>query len=178
MAQTAFIALGSNLGDREARLREAVGAIAARAGVTMERGSRLYETDPVGPEGQGAYLNGVIEVSTTLPARALLEALLVIERAAGRERDAEPERWGPRVLDLDLLLYGDERIDEPGLAVPHPRMHERGFVLEPLCDIASARRHPVLGAPFGELAAAVRDEEAVRVWAAAPLAGCVERSGS
>ncbi|MDP6980790.1 MAG: 2-amino-4-hydroxy-6-hydroxymethyldihydropteridine diphosphokinase [Myxococcota bacterium] len=169
MGTTAFIALGSNLGDREARLRYAVHAIDALAGVAFARGSRIYETDPVGPGEQGAYLNAVIEVSAALAARELLAVLLEIERAAGRKRGEDEERWSARVLDLDLLLYGDERIDEPGLRVPHPRMHERGFVLEPLCDVAAERVHPDLAVRFDALAAQVRDPEAVRAIGTTPL---------
>ncbi len=162
MRTTAFIALGSNLGDREARLRYAVHAIDALAGVAFARGSRVYETDAVGPGEQGAYLNAVIEVSTVLAPGDLLAALLKIERAAGRKRSEEAERWSARVLDLDLLLYGDQQIDEPGLCVPHPRMHERGFVLEPLRDVAPEHVHPALGVRFDALAAKVHDPKAVR----------------
>ncbi len=162
MSSEAFIALGSNLGDREAHLRFAVQGIDALPGVEFVRGSRIYETEPVGPAGQGAYLNAVVEVATTRTPRELLTALLGIEEEAGRKRSAEETRWGPRVLDLDLLLYGDRQIDEPGLSLPHPRMHERAFVLEPLCEIAGDRLHPRLRTRFAELAAQVGDPEAVR----------------
>jgi 2-amino-4-hydroxy-6-hydroxymethyldihydropteridine diphosphokinase len=127
----AFIALGSNLGDRLGNLQEAVHGLAATAGVKVVRTSRVYETDPVGPP-QPDYLNAVVLVETTLSARRLLEACLAVERTMGRERK---ERWGPRIIDLDLLLYGREEIEEPGLTVPHPRMHERGFVLAPLLEL-------------------------------------------
>jgi 2-amino-4-hydroxy-6-hydroxymethyldihydropteridine diphosphokinase len=128
----AYIGLGSNLGDRERTLRTA----AARLGELGEvRLSTIRETDPVGVTDQPKFLNAVVRLETDLPARELLERLLAIEQAQGRDRRAE-KRWGPRTLDLDLLLYGDEAIDEPGLTVPHPRMAERRFVLEPLHELA------------------------------------------
>lgn len=127
----AFIALGSNLGDRLANLQEAVDRLSRTPGVRVESTSRVYETDPVGPP-QPDYLNAVVSVETLLSARELLEACLAVERAMGRERG---ERWGPRTIDLDVLGYGREEIDEPGLVVPHPRMHERAFVLVPLLEL-------------------------------------------
>ena len=139
----AFVALGSNVGDRAAHLEAARAAMAALAGTRVLARSGVHETDPVGPPGQGPYLNGVDELETTLSARALLEALLAIERTRGRDRSREV-RFGPRTLDLDLLAYGDARpgggarIDAPGLQVPHPRMGEREFVLRPLGEIAPA----------------------------------------
>jgi 2-amino-4-hydroxy-6-hydroxymethyldihydropteridine diphosphokinase len=128
---SAFLGLGSNLGDRLANLQEAVDRLAGTAGLRVIRASRVYETAPVGPP-QPEYLNAVIEVRTTLPARALLQACLDVEAAMGRVRG---ERWGPRVIDLDVLTYGREHLDEPGLVVPHPRMHERAFVLVPLLEL-------------------------------------------
>lgn len=169
MPTQAFIALGSNLGDRAARLQFAARAIDALSGVSFAQGSHVYETDPVGPGEQGAYLNAVIEVSTTRTAQDLLAALLAIELTAGRRREQEAERWGPRVLDLDLVLFGDERIDEPGLCVPHPRLHERAFVLEPLSELAGQRVHPVRGGEIAALAAEVRDSKAVRRQQGGPL---------
>ncbi len=125
----AFLALGSNLGDRRAYLREAVGRLPDVVGV-----SHLYETDPVGgPPGQGAFLNCVVELLTALSPRELLAAAQAAELAAERVR---VERWGPRTLDVDVLLVGDEAVEEPDLVVPHPRMWERGFVLIPLADLA------------------------------------------
>ncbi|MGH2555783.1 MAG: 2-amino-4-hydroxy-6-hydroxymethyldihydropteridine diphosphokinase [Actinomycetota bacterium] len=127
----AFIGLGSNVGDRLANLQEAIDRLGRVPGMRISRTSRVYETDPVGPP-QPDYLNAVAQVETSLSARGLLEACLDVERAMGRERR---ERWGPRNIDLDILGYGQEEIDEPGLVVPHPRMHERGFVLVPLLEL-------------------------------------------
>ncbi len=125
----AFLALGSNLGDRRAYLEEAVARLPDVVAV-----SHLYETDPVGgPPGQGAFLNCVVELRTSRTARELLAAAQAAEAAAQRVR---AERWGPRTLDVDVLLVGDEVVDEPDLVVPHPRMWERGFVLVPLADLA------------------------------------------
>ncbi len=123
----AYVGLGANLGDREATIRAALAELPGLVAV-----SELRETDPVGVVDQPAFLNGAAALETELSARELLDALLAIERELGRERR---ERWGPRTIDLDLLLYGDERIDEPGLTVPHPRLHERRFALEPLADL-------------------------------------------
>jgi len=131
----AYVAIGSNLGDREQTLLDAVEALRAEPGVVVVAVSSLVETDPVGFLDQPRFVNGVVALETTLPARALLELLLEVERRFGRIREGVPPQ-GPRTLDLDLLLYGDEEIDEPGLQVPHPRMHERPFVLGPLAEIA------------------------------------------
>ncbi|MCX5569182.1 2-amino-4-hydroxy-6-hydroxymethyldihydropteridine diphosphokinase [Kaistia nematophila] len=128
-----YLGLGSNLGDREAMLRAAISALAATPGVHVTAISSLYETPPWGPVPQGPYLNACIELDTTLSARAVLDLSLRIERDHGRERAI---RWGPRTLDIDVLLYGDAAIDEEGLIVPHPRMIERAFVLVPLAEIA------------------------------------------
>lgn len=160
-AIVAYVALGSNLGDRDANLAFAVSSLDAAPGVDRLAVSSVFETDPVGPPGQRAYLNAVVSLSTRLAPRPLLERLLAIERAAGRERG---EHWGPRVLDLDLLLHGSYEVDEPGLVIPHPRLHERAFVLEPFADLAPEALHPKLGLSIAELAAKVRDPAAVRPW--------------
>lgn len=131
MAVSAYLALGSNLGDRLETLRRAVDLLSARAGVEVVRSSRVYETDPVGPPQPG-YLNAVLEVRTELEPRGLLEACQAVEAELGRVRD---ERWGPRTLDVDVLTYDERTVDEPDLTIPHPRMHERGFVLIPLREL-------------------------------------------
>lgn len=163
---TAFVALGSNLGQRERHLRQAREMLAATPGIELCAASRLYQTEPAGPVPQGPYLNAVLALSTRLSARELLERMLQVEAAAGRSRGADEVRWGPRSLDLDLLLYGDECIREEGLEVPHPRMHERAFVLEPLCELAGELRHPRLGGRLREYAERCRDPGTVRLWRA------------
>ena len=140
----AYIALGSNLGDREGALRAALEALAAEPGIDVVAVSRLRDTEPVGYLDQPRFLNGVAAVETALSAAELLAALLAVERRLGRRREGVPPQ-GPRTLDLDLLLYGREEIDEPGLRVPHPRMHEREFVLGPLAEIAPGLEVPGKG---------------------------------
>ncbi len=130
----AYVGLGANLGDRERTLRAAVDALAAEDGIEVVAVSTLRETDPVGVGEQPRYLNGAVAVETTLAPRELLGRLLSIEQRFGRVR--VPGEHGPRTLDLDLLLLGDAVLDEPGLTVPHPRLHERRFVLEPLAELA------------------------------------------
>jgi 2-amino-4-hydroxy-6-hydroxymethyldihydropteridine diphosphokinase len=137
---TAYIGLGSNLGDRLDHLRRALASLQAR-GIEVRAVSSVYETDPVGPP-QGDYLNAAAEISTHLSAAELLRVLKESETEAGRQRR---ERWGPREIDLDLLLYGDETIDECGVTVPHPELTHRAFVLVPLIEIA-----PMLDLPSGE----------------------------
>lgn len=129
----AYLALGSNLGDRLAHLQGAVDGLGATGGIRVVDLSRVYETAPVGGPPQGDYLNAVVAVETSLDARALLGVAQRLEDAAGRVR---AERWGPRTLDVDVLLVGDEHVDDPDLVVPHPRLAERGFVLAPLHDVA------------------------------------------
>jgi 2-amino-4-hydroxy-6-hydroxymethyldihydropteridine diphosphokinase len=133
----AYVGLGSNLGDREATLRRAAELIGA------QRLSTIIETEPWGYEHQPRFLNAVAEIDTPLESQQLLTHLLDVERRLGRERVGP--RWGPRTIDLDLLLYGDEVIDEAGLQVPHPRLHERLFVLEPLAELAPELEIPGYG---------------------------------
>lgn len=146
----AFIALGSNLGNRAATIERAIDAISRISRTRVVRRSSLIETDPVGKTDQPRFLNGVIEVETALDARCLLQELLEVERLLGRRRGSD-ERWGPRTIDLDLLMLGNLVVEEPGLVVPHPRMHERRFVLEPLEEIAPRLKHPVLGETIAAL---------------------------
>jgi 2-amino-4-hydroxy-6-hydroxymethyldihydropteridine diphosphokinase len=128
---SAYLALGSNLGDRLEHLRAAVRLLGATEGVEVTRSSRVYETEPVGPP-QPAYLNAVVEVRTRCSPRELLDAAGSVEAELGRVRT---EHWGPRTIDVDILTYDELTIDEPDLVVPHPRMHERGFVLVPLAEL-------------------------------------------
>lgn len=129
----AYVGLGANLGDRSAMLRAALEQLAAEPGVSLVAVSSVRETDPVGPVDQPRFLNAAAALDTELSPRELLDRLLGIERRLGRTR--EGPRFGPRTIDLDLLLYGEERLDEPGLELPHPRLHERLFALEPLFEL-------------------------------------------
>ncbi|HEY6012465.1 MAG TPA: 2-amino-4-hydroxy-6-hydroxymethyldihydropteridine diphosphokinase [Candidatus Limnocylindrales bacterium] len=140
----AYVALGSNLGDREATIRAALAALAAEPDVRVAAVSALVETDPVGYVDQPRFLNGAAALDTSLAPRALLDLLLAVERRFGREREGAPAQ-GPRTLDLDLLRYGNAEIDEPGLRVPHPRLHERAFVLGPLAVLDRSLEVPGKG---------------------------------
>ena len=138
----AYVGLGANLGDREAMLRRALELLGAEEGVEVVAVSTLLDTEPVGFADQPRFLNGAAAVETELEPRELLERLLAVERALGRERTGP--RFGPRTVDLDLLVYGDRVVDEPGLTVPHPRLAERRFALEPLAEL-----DPKLALPDG-----------------------------
>lgn len=131
----AFVGLGGNEGDVETTLTEALWAVDALPQTSIRRQSAVYRTPPWGRTDQPDFLNAVVELQTRMVPRVLLEALLEIEQRFGRVRRAE-DRWGPRAIDLDLLLYGEETLDEAGLSLPHPRLHERAFVLVPLAEIA------------------------------------------
>ena len=133
MMARAYVGLGSNLGDREGALRAAVAALGATEGIQVVAVSTFRETEPVDYLDQPRFLNAAAAVDTTLAPRELLDVLLAVERSLGRTR--EGPRFGPRTIDLDLLLYGDESVDEPGVRVPHPRLHERAFALEPLAEL-------------------------------------------
>jgi 2-amino-4-hydroxy-6-hydroxymethyldihydropteridine diphosphokinase len=140
----AYVGLGSNLGDRESTIRSAVAELEAAEGVEVVAVSTLIDTEPVGFVDQPRFLNGVAALESVLPAHALLDLLLAVEARFGRDRAAAPVQ-GPRTLDLDLLLYGTAEIDEPGLRVPHPRLHERAFVLGPLAELDPALEVPGRG---------------------------------
>ena len=129
----AYIGLGGNVGDRASNLERAIAALRSDPDLVVVAVSAFRETEPVGYVDQPTFLNGAVALDTELSAHELLDRLLAVERALGRER-AGP-RFGPRTIDLDLLLYGDESVDEPGLTVPHPRLAERRFVLEPLAEL-------------------------------------------
>lgn len=148
---TACLGLGSNLGDRSRNIHGAMEALVRNPGVQAVRLSPLYETAPVGPVAQGPFLNAAAVVTTTLSPHDLAALLRQLEQDAGREPLAQRQRWGPRVLDLDLLLYDDLILDSPDLTIPHPRMHERWFVLRPLADIAPQVVHPCLHLTVAEL---------------------------
>jgi 2-amino-4-hydroxy-6-hydroxymethyldihydropteridine diphosphokinase len=145
----AYVGLGSNLGDRAHTLRRALELLDAEAGIAVVAVSSFRETDPVGYVHQPPFLNAAVVVETELRPRDLLHRLLAVERTLGRVRQGP--RFGPRTIDLDLLLYGEESLDEPGLTVPHPRLHERRFALEPLAELDGALVVPGRGTVAGLL---------------------------
>lgn len=138
----AFIGVGANVGDAAKTCRKAIGLLGELPGVRVLRASSLYRTEPVGPQDQEWFINAVAEIRTSLAPEALLKALKELEQRLGR---TPGEKWGPRIIDLDILLYGQEVIREEQLAVPHPEMHRRRFVLVPLCELASYAIHPAFG---------------------------------
>lgn len=146
-----YVGLGSNLGDREQTIRGALARIKADPEIDVVAVSSLRETDPVGYTDQPKFVNGAAALRTQLSPKALLERLLQIEREMGRERSGP--RYGPRTIDVDLLLYGSEEVDEPGLRIPHPRLAEREFVLEPLAELDSDLEVPGRGSVRALLAA-------------------------
>ena len=148
---SALVAIGSNLGDRHANLAHALAGLQCLPATTVTSLSAIYETAPVGgPDNQGPFLNAAASLQTALPATELLAALHAIERTAGRERLI---RWAARTLDLDLLTHGESVTDDPALTLPHPRMHQRRFVMVPVCDLEPAMRHPRLGSTMADLLA-------------------------
>ena len=151
----AYIGLGSNLGNREGCLRGAIQRLRELPGTTVLRVSRFYETEPVGGPPQGKFLNAALALETTLAPESLLAELQRIETALGRTREV---RWGPRTTDLDILLYDDGVLDTPTLKIPHPLMHERMFVLDPLAEIAPNVIHPVLKKPVAQLREELSDQ--------------------
>ena len=154
-----YVGLGANVGDPERTLTAAADEVSRLPDVELRRRSSLYAAAPIGPE-QPEFRNAVVSLVTRWSPEALLAALLDIERAHGRVRG---ERWGPRVLDLDILLWGDQVVDQPGLHVPHPELQHRRFALEPLAELDPAARHPVLQKTVAELLAAVRDQPVQRL---------------
>lgn len=144
-----FLGIGSNDGDRLDNISQAVWWLGSMAGIRVSQMATIYDTEPVGGPPQPEFLNTVIELETTLTSHQVLEAVKAVERKMGRLPGGA--RWGPRVIDLDLLLYDECVINEPHLVIPHPRMHERRFVLEPLAQLAPELVHPVLGCSVAEL---------------------------
>lgn len=150
MSQLAHIGLGSNLDDPRAQVTTAIAEIGALPGVEIVARSSLYSSPPMGPQDQPHYINAALAITTRLSSHALLDALQMLERAHGRLRDGV--HWGPRTLDLDILLYGDEQVDGPRLHLPHPGLKERDFVVLPLLEIAPAMILPD-GEPLASVAA-------------------------
>ena len=159
--KTIYLSLGSNVGDRAANIGEAITALAF-AGVSIVRQSSLYRTEPVDFEVQSWFINCVVEAETELMPRQLFRAVRSVEQQLGRRKLV---RRGPRVIDIDILLYGTSTIRTPELEIPHPRMAERRFVLAPLAEIAPTLRHPMLKKTVAELLADCPDRSAVRKFA-------------
>src|SRR5712664_364343 len=164
MPNRAFIGLGSNLGDRAANYREATQRIAEIPETRVVRQSSIYETEPVG-DLKGAFLNGVIEIETEIPAEVLMRRMLALERIMGRKRVKGRKqtrgKYRPRIIDLDLLFFNKETIDTRVLKVPHPRLHERRFVLAPMSELAPALIHPKLNVSISDLLADLKAPQRV-----------------
>ena len=159
---TAYLGLGSNLGDRRKNLRDASELLdTLDAGVRVLRSSNVYETEPWGLADQPKFLNCVLEIAASVPSERLLEMAKRVEQTLGREWSP---RYGPRLIDVDVLLYGDAVVEQPDLQVPHPRMEVRAFVLVPLAELADGIVHPVSGLTVGQLAAEVDGKEGVMLW--------------
>ena len=156
---TAYLSLGSNLGNRFEMLQDAVRMLQEKPDLKVNQISSVYETDPIGYTEQATFLNIVVEIQSYLSAEKILLICLETEQTLGRIREF---RWGPRCIDLDILLYNDENIESEKLTVPHPRMHERGFVLVPLIELVPQGIHPLTGVSFSEYAEG--QKEGVHVW--------------
>lgn len=156
---TAYLSLGSNIGDRLDMLQEAVRIVMNHEDLHISRISSVYETAPVGFTDQASFLNMVVEVQSNLSAVKILSICLETEQVLGRIREF---RWGPRCIDLDILLYNDENMESENLIIPHPRMHERGFVLIPLLELNPNLNHPITGVPFRQYVE--EQKEGVHLW--------------
>lgn len=167
----AFIGIGSNLGDPAGNCREAIKRLAAIPGTRLLRSSSLYRTEPVGPPDQDWFVNAVAEIRTMLSPQDLLRAVKEIERNMGR---AEAPKWGPRIIDLDILLYGQSVVRETGLTIPHPELHKRRFVLAPLSEMASYAIHPAFGITVRGLLDRLEDTSCVEPYEPAGMGGMDE----
>ncbi|MBC8231341.1 2-amino-4-hydroxy-6-hydroxymethyldihydropteridine diphosphokinase [bacterium] len=155
----AYISFGSNLGNRLKNIKRGLQLVSRNRSITITKKSSLYETEPVGYENQGWFLNGVIEIETFVLPHKLLSLIKKVERIMGRKRRI---RWGPREIDLDILLYNQRCVDTPGLIIPHPRMHERSFVLVPLVEISPRVIHPIFKKSAQQLLAKLADSKSVK----------------
>jgi len=155
----AFIGLGSNLGDRVGNIRKAIERLGSSKDVEVLQRASLYETEPVGVEDQPWFINTVVEIETKLAPYELFKLCRKIETQGGRRHKG---RWGPREIDLDLLLFGDVIMDRDELKIPHPQLHQRRFVLVPLCEIEGSLRHPILKKTVKELLTQLKDAKAVK----------------
>ncbi|RLQ91663.1 2-amino-4-hydroxy-6-hydroxymethyldihydropteridine diphosphokinase [Falsibacillus albus] len=161
MDNIAYISLGSNMGDREAYLKKAMALLQRNDAISILAASSIYETDPVGYTEQGNFLNMAIKVETSFSAQELLSVILDAEMKLGRKREI---KWGPRTIDLDILLYNNENIETKNLIIPHPRMHERAFVLVPLVEIEPDLAHSSKDTPYIQVLDEIPDKEGVRLW--------------
>ena len=161
MKSVAYISLGSNMGDRLGHLKDAIDELHKDKQISIKKVSSIYETDPVGYTNQGNFLNIVAKLETDYEAEQLLRKCLQVELQLGRERKI---RWGPRTIDLDILLYNQDNIETDDLSVPHPRMHERAFVIIPLLEIEPNIELPAMELPLQKVLEHIPDKEGVRLW--------------
>ncbi len=152
----AYLGLGSNLGNREKNLKNCIEKIKTLKGIKLLSASRFYETEPAGGPPQPGYLNAAIAIETHLSPQELLKSLQEVESSSGRVRDI---KWGPRTLDIDILLYDNEIVTDDDLIIPHTMMHERLFVLKPLCEIAADVKHPILNKTVAELLTSIKSRQ-------------------